>query len=133
MFLHFIFLKASTSLQLYVITFNLELLRRQKIILTKKEFMLNLLHHSKCFFGTSREESEGKIEQKKDFGLLMILKGNAAEEKIFSKTKSRDSSLKGTRLLGVTSCFVLMGDQILKFKRIFKYNGTLNSTCAQHS
>ena len=43
--------------------------------------MLNLLHHSKCFFGTSREESEGKIEQKKDFGLLMILKGNAAEEK----------------------------------------------------
>ena len=43
--------------------------------------MLNLLHHCKCFFGTSREESEGKIEQKKDFGLLMILKGNAAEEK----------------------------------------------------
>ena len=47
----------------------------------------------------------------------MILKGNAAEEKkIFSKSKSRDLSLKGTRLLGVTSCFVLMGDQILKAK-----------------
>ena len=33
-------------------------------------------------FGTSREKSEGKLNRKKIFGLLMMKKGNAAEEEI---------------------------------------------------
>ena len=79
--------------------------------------MLNLLHHCKCFFGTSREESEGKIEQKKDFGLLMILKGNAAEEKIFSK-KITWLITEGNKTARRNFWFRPERDQVWKVKRV---------------